>query len=158
MVRIKAAGCAIGVERALRSRSSGGCCAERGAKVSIRAAKELVTEANSAVRRVSVDEAKAIQDRGEALFVDVREPAEWEKGRVPGALHVPRGTLEWAADPSAPSHKSDLREERPIVVYCASGGRSALAAKTLKDMGFKDVAHLDGGFTAWQTSGAKVET
>jgi rhodanese-related sulfurtransferase len=124
--------------------------------MTIKPAKDLVAEANNVVDVLSVDQAQAL--RGTALFVDVREPAEWEQGHVPGALHVPRGLLEFAADPSVPTHKPEFHQGRPIVIYCASGGRSALAARTLKDMGFKDVVHMTGGFTAWKTSGAEVES
>jgi rhodanese-related sulfurtransferase len=98
-----------------------------------------------------------MQAAGEAQFVDVREPAEWDKGRVPGAVHVPRGLLEFAADPALPTHKTEFHGGKPLVIYCASGGRSALAAKALKDMGFKDVINMQGGFTAWAQSDRPVE-
>jgi rhodanese-related sulfurtransferase len=124
--------------------------------MSIKPAKELVAEANNVVRVLSADEARALH--GKAVFIDVREPAEWEKGRVPGAVHVPRGLLEFAADPAVPTHKPEFHQGKPLILYCGSGGRSALAARTLKEMGFADVAHVAGGFGAWKDGGGEVET
>ena len=124
--------------------------------MTIKPAKELVAEANNVVRMLSVDEARAMH--GKAVFVDVREPGEWEKGRVPGAVHVPRGLLEFAADPAVPTHKPEFHQGKPLILYCGSGGRSALAARTLKEMGFEDVAHMTGGFGAWKDGGAEVES
>ena len=85
------------------------------------------------------------------LLVDVREPGEWAKGHIPGAIHAPRGMLEWYADPDSPAAIDAIVEARQgrVVVTCASGGRSLLAAQTLLDMGFGDVVSLVGGFNAW---------
>ena len=104
------------------------------------------------------------------MFIDVREGGELAtQGKIPGAVHpgprrgarpgvpAPRGLLEFYADPSAPYHKPELGSGKRLVVYCASGGRSALAAKTLKDMGIDKVANMLGGFTAWQQQGGKIE-
>jgi rhodanese-related sulfurtransferase len=126
--------------------------------MTIKAARDLVAQANSEVEVLDPAQARALFDGGKAQFVDVREPAEWAKGRVPGAVHVPRGLLEWQADPSMPTHKAEFDQNRKLVLYCASGGRSALAAKTLKDMGYKDVAHVEGGFTAWSQGDNPVES
>lgn len=125
--------------------------------MTIKAAKDLIAEASSQVKLVSALEAQALHAAGTVQFVDVREPAEWDKGHIPGAIHIPRGLLEWAADPSSPTHRPELMTGKPLVIQCASGGRSALAAKTLKDMGYADVTNLVGGFTAWRESGGKIE-
>jgi rhodanese-related sulfurtransferase len=125
--------------------------------MSIKPAKELVEQANREVTVLSADDARAMFDKGEAQFVDVREPAEWQKGRVPGAVHVPRGLLEFAADLSSPTHKPEFETTKRLVLYCAAGGRSALAAKTLKDMGYENVAHMQGGFGAWSQADHPTE-
>jgi rhodanese-related sulfurtransferase len=123
-----------------------------------KAAKSLVDAANAAVDRLSVDEAALLAGQDGMVFVDVREPAEWQAGHVPGAVHVPRGLLEFKADPSLPAaHEKALDPAKKLVVYCASGGRSALAAKTLKDMGYPDVVNMTGGFGTWSQAGKPVE-
>jgi rhodanese-related sulfurtransferase len=124
----------------------------------VKRAAELVAEANAAVGTLDVEEAKKLLGRGDVVFVDVREGAELAaQGKIPGAVHAPRGHLEFFADPSAPYHKPELGSGKRLLVYCASGGRSALAAKTLKDMGIANVANMLGGFTAWQQAGGKIE-
>ena len=124
----------------------------------VKRAAELVAEANAAVGTLDVEEAKKLLGRDDVMFVDVREGAELAaQGKIPGAVHAPRGHLEFYADPSAPYHKPELGAGKRLVVYCASGGRSALAAKTLKDMGIGNVANMMGGFTAWQQQGGKIE-
>src|SRR5882757_4494484 len=96
---------------------------------------DMLAAARAAVPAVTPAEAQALIDKG-ALVIDVRDSAEIAAGgKVKGAVHIPRGLLEFKADPAAPSHDPQLRQDRPILVYCASGGRSALAGKTLKDMG-----------------------
>ena len=126
--------------------------------MSIVAARDLVAKANSEVETVSVEDAKALVGRADVQFLDVREPAEWDKGRVPGAAHVPRGLLEFKADPSLEAyHDKAIDPEKRLVVYCGSGGRSALAAKTLKDMGYGKVANMLGGFTAWSQAELPTE-
>jgi rhodanese-related sulfurtransferase len=124
----------------------------------IKKAAEMVAEANAAIGTLGVDEAKKLVGREDVVFVDVREGGELAtQGKIPGAVHAPRGLLEFYADPSAPYHKPELGSGKRLVVYCASGGRSALAAKTLKDMGIENVANMLGGFTAWQQQGGKIE-
>ena len=126
--------------------------------MSIKPAKEFVTAANAAVTTVSVDQAAQLAGQDGVVFLDVREPNEWQAGHVPGAVHVPRGLLEFKADPSLPAaHEKALDPAKKIVVYCASGGRSALAAKTLKDMGYPDTVNMLGGFGAWSQAGKPVE-
>lgn len=119
-------------------------------------ASELVAAARREVPTIDVQQAKQLLGRDDVVFVDVRETGEFEQGHVPHAVHVPRGLLEWYADPTLPVHKAELRSGRKLVVYCASGGRSLLAAKTLRDMGIEDVVSLDGGFTAWKDAGLPV--
>jgi rhodanese-related sulfurtransferase len=95
---------------------------------------------------------------GNVVLVDVREPGESEEvGVIAGAVHVPRGVLEFAADPASPAHRPELLPERRVILHCASGGRSALAAVVLRDMGYRDVAHLDGGMAAWERDGMPIE-
>lgn len=126
--------------------------------MSIKSAKDLVAAANAAVATASVDEAAQLAGKDGVVFLDVREPNEWQAGHVPGAAHVPRGLLEFKADPGLPAaHDKALDPAKKIVVYCASGGRSALAAKTLKDMGYPDVVNMLGGFGAWSQAGKPVE-
>jgi uncharacterized damage-inducible protein DinB/rhodanese-related sulfurtransferase len=123
-------------------------------------ARELVEEAMAIVRTVDVAQARAQHEAGEALFVDLRDVRELEReGIIAGALHAPRGLLEFWVDPtSAYFNKAfeGVQAGRPMVLFCAVGWRSALAAKTLMEMGFADVAHIGGGFTAWKTAGAPV--
>ena len=126
--------------------------------MSIKSAKDLVAAANAAVAGASVDEAAQLAGKDGVVFLDVREPNEWQAGHVPGAVHVPRGLLEFKADPGLPAaHVKALDPAKKVVVYCASGGRSALAAKTLQDMGYPDVVNMQGGFGAWSQAGKPVE-
>lgn len=119
---------------------------------------DLVREARSRIREVSVDTLASHGTEG-VLLVDVREPSEYAAGHLPGALNVPRGLLEGAADPTFKHRVAPLCEsqERPVVLYCQTGGRSALAADTLQRMGFVDVASLAGGFSLWESEGLPVE-
>jgi rhodanese-related sulfurtransferase len=98
-------------------------------------------------------------ERDDLLVVDVRESSEHEQGHVKGALLIPRGILEAAADPTYPKHVPELSSgrKRPIVLYCATGGRSAMAAAVLQMMGYDEVYSLDGGFTAWEQAGLAVQ-
>lgn len=122
-----------------------------------RPAYELVAEALRRVQTIGVLEARELQKSPENLFVDIREASELEReGRIPGSVHVPRGTLEFLVDPESAYHRREFREGRPLVLYCQEGARSALAAATLMDMGIANVSHLDGGFSAWKKSGADV--
>jgi rhodanese-related sulfurtransferase len=118
---------------------------------------QLVAEARSRVENLDVDSvAREVADG--ALLVDLRETSERdETGAIPGAVHVPRGLLEFKADPSSPAHHPDLNPTRRTILYCASGGRSALAAVSLTSLGYVDVAHLDGGIQAWRAAGRSTE-
>jgi rhodanese-related sulfurtransferase len=110
---------------------------------------EMVGAARERVTGLTVDEVAAEIDGGDAVLLDVREPTETAEGVIPGAVTAPRGMLEFHADPASPYHLAALSPERRVIVYCKSGGRSALAAATLLDLGYGDVAHLEGGITAW---------
>ena len=124
----------------------------------VKRATEMVAEANAAVGTLEVAEAKQLVGRDDVLFVDVREGGELAvQGKIPGAVHAPRGMLEFYADPSTPYHKPALASGKRLVVYCGSGARSALAARTLKDMGIENVANMLGGFGAWQQAGGAIE-
>ena len=113
---------------------------------------ELVAEAMARVENVAPKDASAEVAAGKAIFLDVREPIEWEH-HIAGAIQVPRGVLEFMADATSPRHMPELDPARRVIVYCRSGHRAALAAATLKDMGFESVANLEGGITAWQEAG-----
>ena len=116
----------------------------------MKSAKQLVSEVNQQIETLTPDEAIKLAADENTVFVDLREPAEVEKGSFPNAVHVPRGLLEFQIDPQSPSHNPKLAGKNKLVLYCGSGGRSALAAKTLKDMGVTNVAHVAGGFPALQ--------
>jgi rhodanese-related sulfurtransferase len=121
-------------------------------------AAELVKEAKQRVTNLSVDDVAAELDVGDVVLVDVREPEEREQhGSIAGAVPAPRGMLEFWADPSSPYHRPEFDPNRRIIVHCASGGRSALAADMLQQLGYGNVAHLDGGLTAWKSAGKPVE-
>ena len=118
--------------------------------------KQLLADANAAVPRITAAEAAALQAAG-ALVVDVRDGTEVAaSGKVKGAVAVPRGLIEFKADPESPAHDPAFRRDRPVVLYCASGGRSALAGKVLRDMGFTDVCNL-GGFKDAVAGGLSTE-
>jgi rhodanese-related sulfurtransferase len=119
--------------------------------------KEMLAAANAAVPRIGRDEAAALMAKGDVLVVDVREAPELQaSGKVAGAVHVSRGMLEFRADPESPHHDPAFDPDRTVIVYCASGGRSALAGKALKDLGYRDVRNL-GGFKDWAENGGAVE-
>jgi rhodanese-related sulfurtransferase len=119
-------------------------------------AKSLLDAANAAVPKISGQEAQDMVAKG-ALLLDVRDGTEVAAtGKAAGALHIPRGVLEFKADLSAPSADKSFALDRPVILHCASGGRAALAGKLLKDMGYEKVYNL-GGFKDWVEAGGKVE-
>ena len=123
----------------------------------LRSAADLVASANSVVPPLPLDAAAVLHRDGSALFVDIREPAEWKRdGVIPGAYRAPRGMLEFWVDPASPYHRPELDDGRRLVLYCASAWRSALAAEALVRMGRTDVTHVAGGFTAWREAGLPV--
>lgn len=120
-----------------------------------KSAAELVAEARSQVGTVSPEQASAEASAG-ALLLDVREAEECQHGHIDGSLQIPRGVLESFADPAGAHHPDALDPQRRVIVVCRSGARAALAAQTLKVMGYVDVAVLDGGLAAWQAAGLPV--
>jgi rhodanese-related sulfurtransferase len=119
--------------------------------------KQLIEAANAAVPRISPAQAQQMMAAGNAVVIDVRDAPEVEKsGKVSGAMHVSRGMLEFRADPGSPYHDKNLRKDRPVIVYCASGGRSALSGKTLQDLGYAEVYNL-GSFKDWVDSGGAID-
>jgi rhodanese-related sulfurtransferase len=121
--------------------------------------RQLLDEANAEVTAVGVAEALPLLGREDVVFVDLRDPREREReGGIPGAFSCPRGMLEFWVDPESPYAKPVFAQPKRFVFFCAGGWRSALAAKTVQDMGLDNVCHLDGGFTAWRDGGGPVET
>ena len=121
--------------------------------------KEFVADAKSRIREVSAaDAAEAVKKNPKTLVVDVREPAEWAEGHIPGALHVPRGMLEAKADLEYANREPRLADRsQPIILHCASGARSALGADVLQQMGFTNVCSMAGGIAAWKEKGLPIE-
>lgn len=120
-------------------------------------AKALVDEAMAQVTTYTVEQARALHGHPGVQFVDIRDVRELEReGVIPGALHAPRGMLEFWVDPESPYHRDAFAQDKEYVLFCAAGWRSALATKTLMDMGLERVAHVDGGFTAWKDAGGPV--
>jgi rhodanese-related sulfurtransferase len=118
--------------------------------------KDLVAAANAVVPKITVEEARQKISDG-ALVVDVRDAAEVaQSGKIAGAVHIPRGMVEFRADPDTPYYDENFTKDRPVVVYCASGGRAALSGQALKEMGYDEVYNL-GGFNDWAEGGGKVE-
>ena len=119
--------------------------------------KEMLEAANAAVPRITLAQARDLMAKADTLVVDVRDAPEVEKsGKIAGALHVSRGMLEFRADPASPYHDKNFAKDKAVVVYCASGGRSALAGKALKDLGYERVFNL-GAFKDWAEAGGAVE-
>ncbi len=121
-----------------------------------KSARELLVEANSEVEQISAAEAIELIGDENTVFVDVRETGETDQGMVPGAVHAPRGMLEFYVDPESPMHKELFAEDKKFVFYCGSGGRSALSAVAVQRMGLEPVAHIAGGFPAWKEAGGPV--
>ncbi len=122
-----------------------------------RTASALVAEAKGRVENLDVAGFADQAARDDAVVIDLREPEELASGRIPGAVHVPRGMLEFRCDPTSPYHDERLRPAGRTLLYCASGGRSALAADLLRSFGYTDVAHLEPGFKGWVEAGQPVQ-
>lgn len=122
-----------------------------------KSATELVKAAKQEIENLLPEQAHAEIAAGNVIVIDVREPEEInQNGKIDGSINAPRGMLEFYADSSLPYHKPEFNKEKRIILYCASSGRSALAVKTLKEMGYDKVAHIEGGINAWKTSGLPV--
>ena len=120
-------------------------------------AAQLVSEAKQHIENLTPDQVAAELERGQVVLVDLREPGERaQTGAIRGAVHAPRGMLEFYADPASPYHRQEFDPARRTILYCASGGRSALAVASLQQLGYANVAHLDGGLKAWTASGREV--
>lgn len=118
----------------------------------------MVNAAKQEIDNLSPQQAQAEITKGNVTVIDIREPEEMKQnGKIAGAINAPRGMLEFYADPSLPYHKPEFDKEKRIILYCASSGRSALAVKTLKEMGYTNIAHIDGGLKAWESAGLPVE-
>ena len=126
--------------------------------MNIKSANDLVSKALLEIRTISADEALALFNEGKCNIIDIREKGELDKtGRVENSNHIPRGMLEFWLDPDGPYFKSGkLDMSKEMVLFCAGGLRSALAAKSLKEMGFENVSHINGGFAAISQSDFKI--
>ena len=115
--------------------------------------KQMLAEANAMIESVSVQDLEYLTDDPDVVLVDVREIVERESdGAIPGSIHVSRGMLEFKADPESPTYEAALDPKSRLILYSGSGGRSALAAMTLLNMGYADVSTLAGGFEAWRAA------
>jgi rhodanese-related sulfurtransferase len=119
--------------------------------------EQLVGEAKRRIRSATPDEVADTVLSGELVVVDVREPDEFEKGHIPGAVNIPRGWLEFKADPTCPAYDERIAADQPLLVYCTIGGRSALAAAALQELDYANVTSLEGGFEAWKDAGHPVK-
>ena len=120
-------------------------------------AADLVSQAKAQVENLTADQVALEMQSPDAVLIDLREPEERsQNGTLPGAVHAPRGMLEFYADPTSPYHRPEFDPNRRTILHCASGGRSALAAQVLQVMGYTRVAHLDGGLKGWIASGREV--
>ena len=119
----------------------------------------MVEEVKKDLENLSLEDLdRELSDRDDLLLLDIREIQEYvDLGTIPSAINTPRGMLEFWADPASPYYRDYFQENKRVVLFCAGGGRSAFAAKALKEMGYADVAHLEAGFSGWAESGRKVE-
>ena len=124
----------------------------------MRSAQELVAVAEREIVTLTLDEVRAAMDDPNTVIVDIRDVRElWREGKIPGALHSPRGMNEFWIDPTCEYHKPVYASGKRFVLYCAAAWRSALEAKMFQDMGLTDVAHMAGGFTTWKAAGMPVD-
>jgi len=120
--------------------------------------KTLVDAAKAEITTLDRDAVQAALETGEIVLIDIRDPRELDRmGRIPGAVHAPRGMLEFWADPQSPYHREVFATEKRMVLFCAGAWRSALATKQLQDMGFENVAEMDGGYNVWKDEGRPTE-
>ncbi len=120
--------------------------------------KDLIEAALAEVETLDLDAAARLLDDDNAVFVDIRDPRELEReGKIPNAVHAPRGMLEFWVDPSSPYYKDVFGSGKRFVFYCQSGWRSALATKAVQDMGLAPVCHIGDGFRGWKDAGAPTE-
>ena len=126
--------------------------------MNIKSSQSLVKEAQKKIETLSAAEVKKLVEKNEITLIDVRDIRElWKEGTIENSKHIPRGMLEFWLDPESTYYQSNkIKEIKKMVLFCALGWRSALATKSLVEMGFKNVAHVDGGFDALKKSGLKV--
>ena len=124
----------------------------------IKSSQELVEEALKQIETLDAKKVRLLQDQGECTLVDIRDIRElWNEGTIKDSTHIPRGMLEFWLDPQSSYYRKDkFGEQKKMVLFCAMGLRSALATKSLSDMGFKNVAHVNGGFQALKTEGLEI--
>ena len=127
--------------------------------MNIKSPQTLISEASEQIKTISADEALKLNNENKCNLIDLREESELiNSGGIENSTHIPRGLLEFTLNPNSPLIQNNLIDiKKEIVLFCAAGGRSALAAKTLKDMGFKNVSHIDGGFGTMINNGFKVK-
>jgi rhodanese-related sulfurtransferase len=123
----------------------------------IKTSSSLVKEALAEVPAISVNEAMPLVESDKHVFVDLRDASEQARGMIPGAVASSRGLMEFHIDPDSPAHNPAFNQDKTYIFYCASGGRSALAAKVAMDMGLSPVVNLTGGIAAWAAAGGAVE-
>jgi rhodanese-related sulfurtransferase len=129
-----------------------------GGTSQIRKAWDMVDEAKKDIDNLSVEQVKAELDAGSAVIVDIRDFRElYLKGKIPGAFHADRGMIEFWVDPASEYYRDLFTPDKRFILYCAGGGRSALTAKTLKDMGYPNVGHLEAGFGGWEKAEMPIE-
>ncbi|WP_436641940.1 rhodanese-like domain-containing protein [Microbaculum sp. FT89] len=120
--------------------------------------RKLVDDALEQIETLSPAQAMALHGGDDVVFVDIRDVRELSRtGKIPGAIHAPRGMLEFWIDPASPYHKPVFAEDKRFVFFCAGGWRSALATLTAKKMGLAPVCHIDGGFGGWEKAGGPIE-
>jgi len=123
-----------------------------------KSAMNMVNEAKQRIENLTPAQVAEEMEGGDAVLIDLRESEERAaQGAIPGAVHAPRGMLEFYADPTLPYHRPEFDPARRVILHCAGGGRSALAADTLRQMGYAKAAHMDGGFKKWREEGRPVE-
>lgn len=123
-----------------------------------KSAAEFVKEAKQQIQNLTPAEVSEELSTGDVVLIDIRESEELQQnGKIANSVHASRGMLEFYADPALPYHKPEFEKTKRIILHCASGGRSALAALTLQQMGYENVAHLDGGIKAWKDAGLPTE-
>jgi rhodanese-related sulfurtransferase len=127
--------------------------------MTIKRVSDLIAEAETKIETLTVQQALMDKDSPDVELVDLRDIRElWREGAIPGAIHVPRGMLEFWIDPESEYHKEIFASGRKFIFFCALGHRSALATLTAQNMGLTPVAQIGGGYTAWKGSGAPTET
>ena len=126
--------------------------------MNIKSSQKLVAEANKLIETLKSDQVKKENEAGEITLIDIRDIRElWKEGTIENSIHIPRGMLEFWLDPeSSYFNSSKIKDTKKLVLFCAGGFRSALATKSLQEMGFSNVAHVEGGFSALKNAGLKI--